>query len=249
MTTRAWDSRDDVVPYPLLGRVLRRRRCAPRLQAVLWDMDGLLVDTEPVWTVAEEELAERLGGTWSDELKAKIVGTRLEVSVPTILTWYGVEPSADVVADTSCWLLERMVQLFSEQIRVLPGVRELLAALAEQDVAVALVSSSYRVLVDAVLAHGIGHFAVTVAGDEVRQGKPHPEPYLAACQRLDADPRRCVVIEDSPAGVASGHAAGCAVVAVPSVPGVDFDAAPRRLVASSLADVGADQLRALIRQV
>jgi HAD superfamily hydrolase (TIGR01509 family) len=235
------------VPYPLLGRVLRRRRAAPLLQAVLWDMDGLLVDTEPVWTVAEEELAERLGGTWSEELKARIVGTRLEVSVPTILEWYGVEPTDVAVADTSCWLLERMVQLFSEQIRVLPGVPELLAALAEQEVPVALVSSSYRVLVDAVLAHGIGHFAVTVAGDEVRRGKPDPEPYETACRRLGADPRRCVVLEDSPAGVASGAAAGCAGVAVPSVPGVRFDPAPRRLVAASLTEVDTDRLRALVR--
>ncbi len=187
MTTRAWDARDELVPFTRLGRVLRRRRGLPRLQAVLWDMDGLLVDTEPVWTVAEEELAERLGGTWSDELKAQIVGTRLEVSVPTILTWYDVEPTDVAVADTSCWLLERMVQLFAEQIRVLPGVRELLAALAEQEVPVALVSSSYRVLVDAVLAHGIGTFPVTVAGDEVRQGKPHPEPYRTACQSGLAD--------------------------------------------------------------
>jgi len=249
MTTRAWDSRDELVPYrPLLGRVLRRRRAQPRLQAVLWDMDGLLVDTEPVWTVAEEELAERLGGVWSDELKAKIVGTRLEVSVPTILTWYGVEPTDVAVADTSCWLLERMVQLFSEQIQVLPGVRDLLAALAEQEVPVALVSSSYRVLVDAVLAHDIGHFAVTVAGDEVRQGKPHPEPYDNACRRLGVDPRWCVVLEDSPAGVASGHAAGCAVVAVPSVAGVTFEPAPRRLVAASLTDVAPAQLRGLVRE-
>ena len=249
MTTRAWNSRDDLVPVPVLGRVLRRRRSAPRLQAVLWDMDGLLVDTEPVWTVAEVELAERLGGTWSDELKARIVGTRLEVSVPTILTWYGVEPTDVAVADTSCWLLERMVQLFSEQIQVLPGVAELLAELAELAVPVALVSSSYRVLVDAVLAHGIGAFAVTVAGDEVRQGKPHPEPYETACRRLGVDPRRCVVLEDSPAGVASGHAAGCAVVAVPSVSGVEFDPAPRRLVAGSLTEVGTDRLRALVREV
>src|SRR4051794_38178832 len=249
MTTRAWNARDDLVPFPVLGRVLRRRRSQPRLQAVLWDMDGLLVDTEPIWTVAEQELAARLGGTWSDELKARIVGTRLEVSVPTILTWYGVEPTDVAVADTSCWLLERMVQLFSEQIRVLPGVRELLAVLAEQEVPVALVSSSYRVLVDAVLAHGIGAFAVTVAGDEVRHGKPHPEPYETACRRLGVDPRHCVVIEDSPAGVASGHAAGCAVVAVPSVAGVEFGAAPRRLVAASLADVRTEQLRALVREV
>ena len=247
MTTRAWDSRDNLVPYPLLGRVLRRRNRRPALQAVLWDMDGLLVDTEPVWTVAEEELAARLGGTWSEELKARIVGTRLELAVPTILGWYGVEPTDVVVAETSCWLLERMVELFSEQIRVLPGVQALLEELARHEVPVALVSSSYRVLVDAVLAHGIGPFPVTVAGDEVRQGKPHPEPYEAACARLGVDPRRCVVLEDSPAGVASGQAAGCAVVAVPSVAGVVIDEAPRRLVASSLEQVRLEQLRALVR--
>ena len=247
MTTRAWDSRDALVPYPLLGRVLRRRSRRPALQAVLWDMDGLLVDTEPVWTVAEEELAARLGGTWSDELKARIVGTRLELAVPTILGWYGVEPTDVVVAETSCWLLERMVELFSEQITVLPGVRELLEELARHEVPVALVSSSYRVLVDAVLAHGIGHFRVTVAGDEVRQGKPHPEPYDTACKRLGVDPRQCVVLEDSPAGVASGQAAGCAVVAVPSVAGVVIEEAPRRLVAGSLEQVRVEQLRALVR--
>jgi HAD superfamily hydrolase (TIGR01509 family) len=246
MTTRAWDSRDELVPTALLGRVLRRRNRRPALQAVLWDMDGLLVDTEPVWTVAEEELAARLGGTWSEELKARIVGTRLELAVPTILGWYGVEPTDVVVAETSCWLLERMVELFSERITVLPGVRELLEELARHEVPVALVSSSYRVLVDAVLAHGIGHFPVTVAGDEVRQGKPHPEPYDTACRRLGVDPRRCVVLEDSPAGVASGQAAGCAVVAVPSVAGVVIDEAPRRLVASSLEQVDVGRLRALV---
>jgi HAD superfamily hydrolase (TIGR01509 family) len=139
-----------------------------------------------------------------------------------------------------------MVELFAQQITVLPGVPELLAELARHEVPVALVSSSYRVLVDAVLAHGIGHFPVTVAGDEVRQGKPHPEPYDTACRRLGVDPRRCVVLEDSPAGVASGQAAGCAVVAVPSVAGVVIDEAPRRLVASSLAQVDVGRLRALI---
>jgi HAD superfamily hydrolase (TIGR01509 family) len=248
VTTRAWNSGDALVPAgPMGARVLRRRRAQAGLQAVLWDMDGLLVDTEPVWTVAEEELAARLGGTWSDELKARIVGTRLEVAVPTILRWYGVEPTDAVVADTSCWLLERMVELFSGEVRVLPGVRELLAALAEQEVPVALVSSSYRVLVDAVLAHRLAPFSVTVAGDEVREGKPHPEPYETACRRLGVTPQRCVVLEDSAAGVASGEAAGCAVVAVPSVPGVVIDPAPRRLVAASLVDVSVADLRELTR--
>jgi HAD superfamily hydrolase (TIGR01509 family) len=249
MTTRAWDSRDQLVPsgLPLLARLTRRRRSKTGLQAVLWDMDGLLVDTEPVWTIAEEELAERLGGSWGDEIKAQIVGTRLEVAVPMMLRWFGVEPTPQAIADTSAWLLERMVQLFQTEVRVLPGARELLAALAGEEVPVALVSSSYRVLVDAVLAQGIGPFTSTLAGDEVTLAKPNPEPYLTACRRLGVDPARCVVLEDSPVGVAAGTAAGCAVVQVPSVAGVELTSAPRRLVVSSLAEVDVPALRRLLR--
>ena len=128
-------------------------------------MDGLLVDTEPVWTVAEEELAALLGGQWSQQLKASNVGTRLDVAVPTILEHYG--RPADDAAWATPWLLNRMVTLFAAEITVLPGVRDLLAALTEAGIPVALVSSSYRVLVDAVLAHGFA-FDVTIAGDEIR---------------------------------------------------------------------------------
>jgi HAD superfamily hydrolase (TIGR01509 family) len=249
VTTRAWDKRDELVPRGLpgaLGRVLRRRGTAPGLQAVLWDMDGLLVDTEPVWTVAEEELAGRLGGTWSDELKARIAGTRLDVSVPTILRWYGVAATPEVVAETSTWLLDRMVELYRTEVRVLPGATELLAALAQEQVPQALVSSSYRVLVDAVLSHGFGPFAVTVAGDEVPNGKPAPDPYLLACGLLKADPELCVVLEDSPAGVLSGKTAGCAVVAVPSVPGVVIKPGRRRTVLPSLEQLDVAALRLLV---
>lgn len=214
--------------------------------AVLWDMDGLLVDTEPTWTVAEVELAERLGGTWSDALKAQIVGTRLEVAVPTILRWYDVADDPATVSATSRWLLARMVELYAAPISMRSGATQLLAQLAEQQIPTALVSSSYRVLVDAVLAHGMGPFALTLAGDEVKRGKPDPEPYQSACSRLGADPRDCVVLEDSPAGVESGLAAGCAVVAVPSVPGVVFADHPRLRVVPSLDEVDAALLGALI---
>jgi HAD superfamily hydrolase (TIGR01509 family) len=213
------------------------------LRAVLWDMDGLLVDTEPVWTVAEEELAAQLGGVWSPQLKAAIVGTRLDVSVPTILEHYG-RPAEDAEWATQ-WLLDRMVQLFGTQITVLPGVVELLAALRAADVPVALVSSSYRVLVDAVLRHGFA-FDVTLAGDEVVRGKPHPEPYLTAAAQLGVDPRDCVVLEDSVAGVLAGEAAGCAVVAVPSVPGVAILPGPRTVVRDSLVGVAPSALDALV---
>lgn len=217
------------------------------MDAVLWDMDGLMVDSEPLWTAAEQELARALGGTWDAEVKARIVGTRLDVAVPTILGYFGAEATPERVATTAAWLLGRMVELFArDDLPLLPGVRSLLAALAAERVPMALVSSSYRVLVDAVLAGGVGPFAVTLAGDEVEHGKPAPDPYLRAAQRLGVDVTRCVVLEDSPAGVASGEAAGCAVVAVPSVPGVRMDAAPRRLVVPSLAGVTPADLRALV---
>ena len=215
------------------------------LAAVLWDMDGLLVDSEPVWTVAEVELAEQLGGQWGDEVKAAIVGTRLDVAVPAILRWFGADPTPLRVAETSTWLLGRMVELYARELPVRPGAVALLAALADAGVPQALVSSSYRVLVDAALATGLGPFALTIAGDEVTHGKPHPEPYLTAAARLGVDPSRCVVLEDSPSGVASGEAAGCAVVAVPSVVGVVLEPAPRRMVVRTLADVTVADLREL----
>ena len=216
------------------------------MDAVLWDMDGLLVDSEPLWTLAEIDLAAELGGEWTDEIKALVVGTRLDVAVPTILRFYGVDDGPEQVAQTSAWLLDRMVQLFQRSMELMPGAGDLLAALERAGVRQALVSSSYRVLVDAVLAKGLGPFALTVAGDEVVQGKPHPEPYQTAVSRLGVDPARCVVLEDSPSGVAAGEAAGCAVVAVPSVAGVLFDASPRRLVVASLVEVDVDELRALV---
>lgn len=216
------------------------------LEAVLWDMDGLLVDTEPLWTTAEHELAARCSSVFTAETKAAIVGTRLDVAVPLLLTAFDVEPTPERVAQESRWLLARMAGLFSDSaLRLQPGALTLLAALAEQGVPQALVSSSYRVLVDAVLAHGVGPFVTTVAGDEVEHGKPHPEPYLTAARRLGVDPARCIVLEDSTAGVASGEAAGCAVVAVPSVPGLTLGPADRRLVVASLAMLDVPGLRVL----
>ena len=113
---------------------------------------------------------------------------------------------------------------------------------------VALVSSSYQVLVDAVLATGLGPFDVTVAGDKVVGGKPDPEPYLRACDRLGVRPSQAVILEDLPAGVRSGERAGCAVVAVPSVVGVRFEPAPGRLVRSSLAELTLRNLAALVER-
>ena len=219
--------------------------CVPVLAAVLFDMDGLLVDTEPLWTVAERELAAELGGEWTDELKASVVGTRLETSVPIILAGLGHAPTPELVAATQRRLLARMVELYAAELTPLPGAVALLAALREARVPVALVSSSYRVLVDAVVAQLGLRFDLVLAGDEVAHAKPHPEPYATACERLGICAACAVVLEDSPAGIASGEAAGCAVVAVPSVPAVHPEPGPRRLVRGSLATLDVADLRAL----
>lgn len=187
-----------------------------RPAAVLFDMDGLLIDSEPLWTVAEVELAGRLGGQWSAGLKARIVGTRLEVAVPTILAWYDHPTGPAEVAEASAFLLDRMVGLFGDALPLRPGAAALLEHLAAEGVPMALVSSSFRVLVDAALKTLPAElFTVTVAGDEVRHGKPDPEPYLTAAAHLGVRPGQCVVFEDSPSGVASAEAAGCLCVGVP----------------------------------
>lgn len=213
-------------------------------QAVLFDMDGLLVDSEPLWTVAETELAARLGGTWNDDVKAAVVGHRLDTAIPTILEWYGVPPTSTAVVDAWRFLLDRMVELFDTELPLHDGALDLIDAVRDRGVATALVSSSYRVLVDAAL-HRLGahRFDVTLAGDEVTHAKPAPEPYLTACARLGVEPARAIVLEDALSGVLSAEAAGCVAVAVPFV--APIEPQPGRWVVPALTDIDVDWLLGL----
>lgn len=214
------------------------------IEAVLFDMDGLLVDSEPLWTIGEIELAEHLGGTWSDELKTAIIGTRLDTAIRTILEWYGVPKDPSDVDAAMAFLLNRMVELYHDQLPVMPGALELVDAVRAAGLKTGLVSSSYRVLVDAVL-DGVGRdrFDMTLAGDEVTHGKPDPEPYVTACERLGVRPAEAVVLEDAMSGVKSAEAAGCKVVAVPWI--APIEPAPGRAVVASLKDVTVDSLLSL----
>jgi HAD superfamily hydrolase (TIGR01509 family) len=212
--------------------------------AVLFDMDGLLVDTEPVWTVAEEELAAHYGGVWTAGTKALVAGTRLDVSVPLMLESFGVPATPEEVAAAGRFLLDRMVAAYRAAVPVMPGALDLLDAVRGRGVPTGLVSSSYRVLVDAVLSHVGGlRFDVTVAGDELTAGKPHPECYRTACARLGVAPATAVVLEDALSGVAAAEAAGCVVVAVPDVGPIEQT--PWRPVRSSLAAIDPDWLLGL----
>jgi HAD superfamily hydrolase (TIGR01509 family) len=215
------------------------------LQAVLWDMDGTLVDTEPLWIASEYELAERSGATWSREHALNLVGWDLLDSGRYIRDHMGLEMEPEEVVQL---MLDRVVAGVRDGVDFRPGVLELLAEQRRAGVPAALVTMSYRSLAEAVVA-GLpaGTFAAVVVGDEVGNGKPHPEPYLTAARLVGADPARCVAIEDSTTGATSAQAAGCRVLAVPHH--VAVPPAPGRSVVPSLEGVRLADLESMLGSV
>jgi HAD superfamily hydrolase (TIGR01509 family) len=213
------------------------------LQGVLFDMDGTIVDTEPYWIAAEYELVESFGGIWTQELALSLVGNALPASAE-IIRAHGVDMEPEAIVDH---LLDEVIDECRRVIPWRPGAQRLLAALGEAGVPCALVTMSYLRLAETVTtALPPKTFATLVTGDQVRDGKPDPEAYLLAAQRLGVDPARCVAIEDSPTGIASAEAAGCAVVAVPHH--VTIDPAPGRTIVASLSELSVARLRRIVRQ-
>lgn len=181
--------------------------------AVLWDMDGTLVDTEPYWMVAETELVESFGGVWTHADCMLMVGSGLWASA-TILQERGVEMDADDIVQ---WLTNRVqAQLTEHGVPWRPGARELLAELKLAGIPMALVTMSVermaRQIVDLI---DFATFDTIVAGDMVTHSKPHPEAYLSAAAFLGVNPEHCVAVEDSPTGVAAAVASGAVVIGVP----------------------------------
>jgi len=210
-----------------------------RPAAVLWDMDGTLVDTEPYWFEVEFELVEEFGDTWSEADAISLVGFDLLDSAHELRTRGGVDLDPVEVVER---MIDGVVRRVAERLPWRPGAAGLLAECVAAQIPCAMVTMSWRRLADAVIASApTGSFAASITGDEVRLGKPDPEPYLAAAAALGLDAADCVAIEDSPTGVASALAAGCATLGVPHV--VPIAAAPGltlvdSLVGVSVADLG-----------
>jgi HAD superfamily hydrolase (TIGR01509 family) len=212
------------------------------LQAVLFDMDGLLVDTEPLWFEVETEVMARLGGGWGPADQAQLVGGSLQATLDYLLGKADRPVPRDVLAR---WMLDGMVSRVRRgPVTLRPGAAALLAQVRAAGVAHALVTSSERVIMEAVFATTGLRFPVTVCAEDVTRIKPDPEPYLLATKLLSADPPYCVALEDSPNGAASAQAAGCRVVAVPNVIGVP--PAPDRVIVPSLTEVSLPWLRELV---
>ncbi|MFB9583088.1 HAD family hydrolase [Streptomyces goshikiensis] len=225
------------VPAPVA-----RRADGHALQAVLLDMDGTLVDTEGFWWEIEVDVFGELGHRLDEAWRDVVVGGPMTRSAAFLIESTG---AAITLMELSVLLNERFEARIADQVPLMPGAERLLAELARHNVPTALVSASHRRVIDRVLrALGPERFALSVAGDEVPRTKPHPDPYLIAARTLGAHPSRCAVIEDTATGVAAAEAAGCRVVAVPSV-GV-IAPAPGRTVVRSLEDVDLTFLRSLI---
>jgi HAD superfamily hydrolase (TIGR01509 family) len=213
------------------------------MKAVLFDMDGTLVDSEKLWDISLAALYEQLGGTLTQQVRLSMVGGSAEDTIRTVYTDLGRDLDPVAMAESDRWLHDYTAELFDGGLPWCAGAQELLEALAAEGTPMALVTNTQRALTDRAL-NGIGrkYFSATVCGDEVPRGKPAPDAYQRAAGLLNLSPSACLAVEDSVTGTAAAEGAGCPVLVVPNDVAVPHG--PRRRHVSSLADVAvADLLR------
>jgi HAD superfamily hydrolase (TIGR01509 family) len=184
-----------------------------RLAAVLWDMDGTLIDSEPIWIAQQLALAERHGGTWTTEQGLALVGADMH-DTAVAMQAAGVEMEAAALVSA----LERgVIDSLRVEVPWRPGVRELLAELVREGIPCAIATTSSHEMAALVAAAAPdGAISVVVGSEDVTQTKPSPEPYLHAAELLGVRAEDCVAVEDSPNGLAAAIASGATTIAVPN---------------------------------
>jgi HAD superfamily hydrolase (TIGR01509 family) len=218
------------------------------VRAVLWDMDGTLVDSEKLWDVAMHALYDHLGGILTPRVRAATVGGSAENTMRIVYADLDRDPDPAAMAATADWLLGYTAKLFDAGLPWCEGAPGLLAELAAEGIPMALVTNTPRSLTERALKTiGRQYFSAIVCGDEVPRGKPAPDPYLRAAALLDQSPQCCLAIEDSVTGAASAEGAGCPVLVVPN--DVEVPGGPRRRHIGSLDEVDVDGLRGIFAQL
>lgn len=211
-------------------------------KAVLFDMDGTLVDSEKLWDVAMHAFYAQKGGVLTDAVRETTVGGSAENVMRIVYDDLGLDPTPESMAESADWLHVYTGELFEQGLPWRPGAQELLETLAASEIPLALVTNTRRTLTEQALKTiGSHYFTVTVCGDEVPDGKPHPAPYLRAAALLGVAAEDCLAIEDSVTGAQSADAAGCVVLVVPN--DVEVPDGPRRRHIESLAGLGVADLR------
>lgn len=199
-------------------------------EAVFFDMDGLLVDTEPYWLETERELMADFGVIWETEDQLYCLGGPMQKVGDYMSSLAQGRENSEWFAEE---LIDRMAKKFAN-ITLMPGIADLLDELRTLQLPCALVSASPRRLVDAVLAiFPVVPFSVTISANDVLRGKPHPDPYLKAAELLGVDIVQSLIIEDSPTGVTAARASGAFVIAVPHIAPVP--PAPRSAIIETLS--------------
>jgi HAD superfamily hydrolase (TIGR01509 family) len=190
------------------------REPAP-IEAVVFDMDGVLVDTEQLWDEVREALTEEWGGRYTPEAQEAMMGMSSPEWSRYLHEVVGLREPPEVIRDE---VVRRMLARYETDLPVVPGAVEAVRRLAGDGFRLAVASSSNRELIDAVLdrLELTSAFQVTVSSEEVARGKPAPDVYLEAARRLGVPPSACVAIEDSASGIRAAHAAGMRVIAYPN---------------------------------
>ena len=218
------------------------------MRAVLWDMDGTLVDSEKLWDVSLAALYERLGGILTPPVRASLVGSSAETTMRIVFADLGLEPNSQAMAEADRWLHDYTAALFDHGLPWCAGAPELLVAIAAENIPMALVTNTKRPLTEQALnSIGRQYFSASVCGDEVQRGKPAPDAYERAAKLLGLDPAECLAIEDSVNGAQAAESAGCPVLVVPN--DVEVPGSPRRRHVPSLLDVDVADLHSIYAQL